>query len=482
VDVQGRTWQDAIEILIAEDSPTQAAKLKLLLEAKGYRARIAGNGRLALDAIRQHRPQLVLSDILMPELDGYGLCREIKSQPELRDLPVILVTSLIDPEDIVRGLECGADNFIRKPYNDEYLLARIEQVLMNRRLRDGQQDGDGIAVYFNGAHHHINAERRQILDLLISTYEQAVLVNEQLQARERQVNELNVRLAHHAAQLEATNREIAHQNLQLEQASRLKSEFLANMSHELRTPLNAVIGFSEALKSGLLGPLAAPQVDAIGDVYESGKHLLSLINDILDLSKVEAGKMELELEPTDVQRLMQSTANVFREKASSAQVQLRLQMEAVGWAMVDQRKMRQIIYNLVSNAIKFTPAKGSVVLRMCLMAASQIPLDKVVGGELGAAASVPQFLTIRVSDTGIGINETDRSRLFQPFVQLDSGLARKYEGTGLGLALVKQMVDLHGGVVTLSSEPGQGSEFTVWLPHLEAGVPASGIAVSGRAG
>jgi signal transduction histidine kinase len=254
------------------------------------------------------------------------------------------------------------------------------------------------------------------------------------------------------------------------------------MSHELRTPLNAVIGFSEALKSGLLGPLAAPQVDAIGDVYESGKHLLSLINDILDLSKVEAGKMELELEPTDVQRLMQSTANVFREKASSAQVQLRLQMEAVGWAMVDQRKMRQIIYNLVSNAIKFTPAKGSVVLRMCLMAASQIPLDKVVGGELGAAASVPQFLTIRVSDTGIGINETDRSRLFQPFVQLDSGLARKYEGTGLGLALVKQMVDLHGGVVTLSSEPGQGSEFTVWLPHLEAGVPASGIAVSGRAG
>lgn len=472
MDVQGRsTGHEAIEILIAEDSPTQAGKLKFLLEGRGYRARIAVNGRLALDAIRLRKPHLVLSDILMPELDGYGLCQAIKAQPELRDLPVILVTSLIDPEDIVRGLECGADNFIRKPYNDDYLLNRIEYVLMNRRLRDGQQDGNGIAVFFNGAHHHINAERRQILDLLISTYEQAVMVNEQLQARERQVNELNVRLAQHAAQLEVTNREIAHQNLQLEQASRLKSEFLANMSHELRTPLNAVIGFSEALKGGLLGPLAPAQMDAIGDVHESGKHLLSLINDILDLSKVEAGKMELELEPTEVQRLIQSTINVLREKASVGQIQLQLQMEAVGWAMVDQRKMRQIIYNLVSNAIKFTPAKGSVVLRMCLMDAADIPATKIVGGEMGAASSVSRFLTIRVTDTGIGINESDCHRLFQPFVQLDSGLARKYEGTGLGLALVKQMVDLHGGIVTLSSEPGRGSEFTVWLPHIAAGAP-----------
>ncbi|MFC7518255.1 hybrid sensor histidine kinase/response regulator [Herbaspirillum sp. GCM10030257] len=464
--------EELTEILIAEDSPTQAGKLRYLLEGKGYVARVAGNGRLALEAIRQRKPHLVLSDIVMPELDGYGLCHALKSDPALRDIPVILVTSLIDPEDIMRGLECGADNFIRKPYADDYLLARIEQVLMNRRLRQNREAGEGIVVYLNGAQHHITAEKQQILDLLVSTYEQAVLVNEQLQARERQVNELNVRLAQHAAQLEATNREIAHQNLQLEQASRMKSEFLANMSHELRTPLNAIIGFSEALKTGLLGPLESAQEEAVGDVFDSGKHLLSLINDILDLSKIEAGKMELELEPTDIQRLLQGTMTVFREKAAIGQIHLRLELENLGWTMLDQRKTRQIVFNLVSNAVKFTPASGSVTLRMCRMDREHLAGRRLVGDESTIAPDARQFITICVIDTGIGINDEDLGRLFQPFVQLDSGMARKYEGTGLGLALVKQLVDLHGGAMTVASVPGRGSEFMVWIPYLEANAPA----------
>lgn len=464
--------EELTEILIAEDSPTQAGKLRYLLEGKGYAVRVAGNGRLALEAIRQRKPHLVLSDIVMPELDGYGLCHALKSDPALRDTPVILVTSLIDPEDIVRGLECGADNFIRKPYADDYLLARIEQVLMNRRLRQDREAGEGIVVYLNGAQHHITAEKQQILDLLVSTYEQAVLVNEQLQVRERQVNELNVRLAQHAAQLEVTNREIAHQNLQLEQASRMKSEFLANMSHELRTPLNAIIGFSEALKTGLLGPLESAQEEAVGDVFDSGKHLLSLINDILDLSKIEAGKMELQLEPTDIQRLLQGTMTVFREKAAIGQIHLRLELENLGWTVLDQRKTRQIVFNLVSNAVKFTPASGSVTLRMCRMEREQLAGRRLVGDESTIAPDARQFITICVIDTGIGISDEDLGRLFQPFVQLDSGMARKYEGTGLGLALVKQLVDLHGGAMTVASVPERGSEFMVWIPYLEATAPS----------
>ena len=463
--------EELTEILIAEDSPTQAGKLRYLLEGKGYVARVAGNGRLALESIRQRKPHLVLSDIVMPELDGYGLCHALKSDPALRDIPVILVTSLIDPGDIVRGLECGADNFVRKPYADDYLLARIEQVLMNRRLRQDREASEGIVVYLNGAQHHITAEKQQILDLLVSTYEQAVLVNEQLQARERQVNELNVRLAQHAAQLEAINREIAHQNLQLEQASRMKSEFLANMSHELRTPLNAIIGFSEALKTGLLGPLESTQEEAVGDVFDSGKHLLSLINDILDLSKIEAGKMELELEPTDIQRLLQGTMTVFREKAATGQIHLRLELENLGWTMLDQRKTRQIVFNLVSNAVKFTPPSGSVTLRMCRMDRENLAGRRIVGDESAIAPDARQFITICVIDTGIGISDEDLGRLFQPFVQLDGGMARKYEGTGLGLALVKQLVDLHGGAMTVASVPERGSEFMVWIPYLGATAP-----------
>jgi two-component system, sensor histidine kinase and response regulator len=471
VDLNGGSLQRASEILVVEDNPTQAAKLRYLLEGKGYRVQVAGNGMLALESIRHNPPDLVVSDIVMPEMDGYSLCHAIKSDLRTCSIPVILVTSLSDPQDIVRGLECGADNFVRKPYADDYLLVRIDHVLINRQLRE-HTNGAGISVYLNGEKHTINAERHQILDLLISTHEQAVLVNEELQARERQVNELNVRLAQHVAQLEATNHEIARKNVELEQANRMKSEFLANMSHELRTPLNVIIGFSEALRNGLLGELQPQQQDATGDIYDSGKHLLALINDILDLSKIKAGKMALELEPTDMQELLQNSLTVFRDKAVAGQIRLRLEMEAIDPVMVDRQKTRQIIYKLLSNAVKFTPAGGSVTLRMCSMEPAQLSGRRMAGEGGTVDPAVDRYLTISVIDTGIGISEGDLGSLFKLFVQLDSSLARRYEGTGLGLALVKQMIELHGGVMTVSSEPQHGSEFMVWLPYREAEIPA----------
>jgi two-component system, sensor histidine kinase and response regulator len=461
------------EILIVEDSPTQAEKLRYLLESNGYAARVAGNGRLALEAIRQGKPALVLSDIVMPEMDGYALCNAIKSDARSRDVPVILVTSLVDSKDIVRGLECGADSFVRKPYAEHYLLSRIEHVLMNQQLRREPDPGDGIALYLDGQTHVIRAERQQVLDLLISTYEQAVLVNEELRTRERQVNELNARMAQHAAQLEETNQEIARQNLELAQASRMKSEFLANMSHELRTPLNAIIGFSEALKQGLLGRLSPQQEESVGDIFSSGKHLLSLINDILDLSKIESGKMELDLAPTDVQHLLQDSLTVFKDKAITGRIRLRLEMEALGWALLDQRKTRQILYNLVSNAVKFTPEGGAVTLRMCQTGQPWRDGARMIGNAAIETRDGVEFLEICVIDTGIGISADQLGRLFQPFVQLDSGLSRRYEGTGLGLALVKKLVELQGGRIGVKSRPGRGSEFFVWLPYRAIQAPAA---------
>ena len=458
--------QGNIEILIVEDSPTQAEKLRSMLAEKGCTPQVVSNGRLALEMLRYTTPDLVLSDVVMPEMDGYTLCREIKA---LHDVPVILVTSLIDPKDIVRGLECGADSFVRKPYDDAYLLTRIEHVLMTRQLRQGENGEAGIALYIGDTKHVVNAERRQILDLLISTYEQAVIVNEELLRRERQVNELNARLAQHAAQLEATNREIERKNLELQQASRMKSEFLANMSHELRTPLNAIIGFSEAMRQGLLGELQPQQVEYVGDIFDSGKHLLSLINDILDLSKIEAGKMEVEQEVSDIKHLLQSSLTVFREKALAGRIHLRLEMETIGWVMLDQRKTRQILYNLVSNAVKFTREGGAVTLRVCLTEHPSLEGRYPISDSqaLALAAGNGHYIEMSVIDTGIGINEQDLQRLCRPFEQLDSSLSRRYEGTGLGLALVKQLVELQGGFMAVRSQPGQGSEFTVWLPYRE---------------
>ena len=270
-------------------------------------------------------------------------------------------------------------------------------------------------------------------------------------------------------QLIEHQQEIAQKNLQLEEASRLKSEFLAHMSHELRTPLNAIIGFSSALAEGLGGPLNEKQVEFTHFIFDGGKHLLSLINDILDLSKIEAGKMSLELETTDIKALLESSLSVVRERAVAHGITLQLDAESLGCVMADQRKTKQIIYNLLSNAVQFTPDGGAVILRLCSVRCAEVPANSLCASAVGEALPTTQFLSMSVMDTGIGIVLADLNRLFQPFMQLDSGLSRKYEGTGLGLALVKQLVELHNGHLFVQSEVGKGSTFTVWLPLLVEG-------------
>ncbi|MHB1758482.1 MAG: response regulator [Leptospirillum sp.] len=258
-----------------------------------------------------------------------------------------------------------------------------------------------------------------------------------------------------ASELRAHSGELLQKNQMLRMADQAKSDFLANMSHELRTPLNAVIGFSELLKDGVLGGLAPEQEEAALDIFESGQHLLSLINDILDLSKVEAGMMKLELEATDLQNLLQNALGVVREKATAHQISLSIEVGPDFPPMVlDQRKTKQILYNLLSNAVKFNVKGGRVILR----AQRHSDLKKPEFSDF------PTWLEISVTDTGIGISNKDLDRLFQPFVQVDSGLDRHYEGTGLGLSLLKRMVELHGGRVSVESVLGEGSTFHVWLP------------------
>ncbi|NHZ89270.1 response regulator [Massilia sp. CCM 8733] len=439
---------EEFEILIVEDSPTQAERLRRLIQSKSYQVRVALNGQLALALIREQKPDLVLSDIIMPEMDGYELCHIIKSDPALRDIPVILVTALNDPKDIIRGIECGADNFVRKPYAEDYLLSRISHMLLNLRLREGPppEVEAGIALYLGNQKHFINAGRQQILDLLISTYEQAVQVNSELQARERQVIELNMRLAHHAAELETINREIAHKNLELAEASRMKSAFIANMSHELRTPLNAIIGFTGALLMKLPGPLTPDQDKQLNTIRSSARHLLSLINDILDVAKIEAGKVTLALERVQCQDLLNHTADTLRPLA--AQKGLSLSVELPLEAIVidsDRRALTQIIINLVNNAIKFTD-QGSV----------KVALSQ----RLDASGLLTEF---SVSDSGAGIKPEDQSKLFQAFSQLDSTSTRHAEGAGLGLYLCQNLANLLGGNLYFTSDYGTGSTFTLAL-------------------
>ncbi len=239
-------------------------------------------------------------------------------------------------------------------------------------------------------------------------------------------------------------REIEDKGRQLEVASRHKSEFLANMSHELRTPLNAIIGFSEVLAERMVGDVNEKQTEYLHDILESGRHLLSLINDILDLSKVEAGRLELELSRFHLPTAVDSALTLVRERASRHGIALEVAVGAeVGDVVADERKIRQILLNLLSNAVKFTPEGGCVGV---------------------TAASAAGVVTIAVSDTGIGIALEDQEAVFEEFRQVGLASARKHEGTGLGLALAKRFVELHGGRIGVRSQVGHGSTFTFTLP------------------
>jgi len=239
-------------------------------------------------------------------------------------------------------------------------------------------------------------------------------------------------------------REIEDKSAQLEVATQHKSEFLANMSHELRTPLNAVIGFSEVLLERMFGDLNPKQDEYLQDILSSGRHLLSLINDILDLSKIEAGRMELELTTFDLPVALDNALTLVRERATRHGIRLDLAVDdRVGAVVGDERKIKQVILNLLSNAVKFTPEGGRVTVR---------------------ALPAGDAVEVAVSDTGIGIAPEDREAIFEEFRQVGSDYARKREGTGLGLTLARKFVELHGGTIRVESEVGRGSTFTVALP------------------
>ncbi len=263
--------------------------------------------------------------------------------------------------------------------------------------------------------------------------------NEELQVMNEELQTMN-------EELQVQQKELSEANFKLAEASKAKSDFLANMSHELRTPLNSIIGFSEILQDELYGELNEKQHEYVRDVYGSGKHLLNLINDILDLSKVESGKMELELCGFPLADILNASMAMLKEKAMKHDIKLGIEIEPDADMTIeaDERKLKQIMFNLLSNAVKFTPDGGSVIVQV-----RKVP---------------PDFIEISVTDTGIGIAPENIQKLFKEFSQIESPYTKQYEGTGLGLALTERLVELHGGKIWVESEFGKGSKFTFTIP------------------
>jgi len=312
-------------------------------------------------------------------------------------------------------IEGGAD--VPEPVRRGSRIIGLKSVIFSPMLWEGR----GIGAIFVGRATVGEFSEKEIA-LLKTFADQAVIAIQ------------NARLFH----------EIQEKSHQLEIADQHKSAFLANMSHELRTPLNAVIGFSEMLAARYFGELTAKQAEYVNDIYTSGRHLLSLINDILDLSKIEAGRMELEVADFDLRAALDNALTLVRERAQRGGVALRLETDPrLGAYRGDERKLKQVVLNLLSNAVKFTPSGGAVSV---------------------SAKQVDGNAEIAVSDTGVGIAPADQEAIFEAFRQVGTDVTRKREGTGLGLALTRRFVELHGGTIRLESAPGKGSTFTVTLP------------------
>jgi len=422
------------EILVVEDSFTQALLIQAVLEEADYRVGLAKNGLEALNYLKGRKPDLVVSDIIMPEMDGYEMCRHIKADGTLKHIPVMLLTSLSDPEDVIRGLACGADNFITKPYKEAFLLARIKSILANRELRKKSPKGEGVEVIFGGKEYNITSDRFQILDLLFSSFENAVQKNQELETA--------------IENLQRTQEALADAKEVAEKANRAKSLFLANMSHDIRTPMNGIIGMTDLC---LETTLDDEQREYLNMVRMSADSLLSLLNDILDFSKIEGNMLELENIDFNLRDHLEDILKTLALLAHKKGLELACRIENdVPIALVgDPGRLRQVIVNLIGNAVKFT-SEGEILLGVTKISESD---DSVT-------------LHFSVKDTGIGIPPEKQKTIFEAFSQADESTTRKYGGTGLGLSISGKLAALMGGDIGVDSVLGEGSTF-----HFDATFP-----------
>jgi two-component system, sensor histidine kinase and response regulator len=442
-----------VHVLIAEDSPTQAEQLKFILERRGCQVAWAANGNDALAMMERRKPVVVISDIVMPGMDGYRLCKRIREQEAFREVPFILLTSLSDPEDVIKGLECGADNFITKPYDEDDLVSRIQYTLANCRVREHERTQAGVEVVFAGRTHFITSDRLQILNLLLSTYETAIHKNRQLtQARDelKSLNEeLDERVRERTAEIQSLNanleKRVAERTAELLDANKELDAFANSVSHDLRTPLRHIHGFAEMLNKRIAEGLDAVSAKYLANITDASLRMSRLIDDLLSFSRVT--RLNMRKVRVDMRTLLDECIRELAPETSGRNIvwEIGELPEVEG----DPSMLKQVLANLLSNAVKFTGKVSRAII------------------EIQAVPEKENEVTFLVRDNGAGFDMEYSDKLFGVFQRLHT--QQDFEGTGIGLANVRRIITRHGGRVWAESAVDQGATFYFRLPLPGAG-------------
>jgi len=397
-------------ILIVDDSLTNLTLLNAVLQQDGFQVVLANSGEKAFALAQEKQPDVILLDVEMPGWNGYETCKRLKKEPLLAQIPVLFLSTLNKAEDKLRAFEAGGIDYVHKPFQEKELLARV--------------------------HTHVELYRlREKLEQKIAEQNQEILAY---------ATQLEKKVTERTAELNSA-KEIA------ETANLTKTRFLANMSHELRTPMSAIIGYSEMLIEDTEDLEMLDFCDDLKKIRVAGKHLLGLINDVLDISKIESGRMDLYLETFQVETLVNEVIATIQPLADNKANHLEIHLvKPLGEITADLTKTRQILFNLLSNAAKFTEDA-----RICLQVKREAAHEGLMREE---------SICFCIKDEGIGMTPEQQQKLFQPFSQVDASTTRRFGGTGLGLAITKQFTEMMGGQISVESEFGSGSRFSIYLP------------------
>ena len=496
---------DKIKILIAEDSITQAMQLQHILEVNGYDAAIAANGREALQSIGASRPSIVISDIVMPEMDGYELCRQIKSSESYRDISVILLTALSQPQAVIWALQSGADKFITKPYDEKHLLSTIEHLLLNKDLKSPQEIiQKGISVSYEGETYLIASNRLQILNLLLSTYETAMAKNFDLMGAQDELKRLNKELEERVqkrtetlrievaerkagqAALLAKNEELNAVTQQLWQAAKLATmgELASSIAHELNNPLATV-----SLRIESLTAQTSPddprrrELEIIGQEVE---RMGNLVTNLLQFSR----RSQKQISTVDIREETEKTLELihYHFRKNNIQVIREFAPEVPG-ILADRQQLRQLFLNLFTNASDAMPKGGTLTIRIYAQGSgdrdhgsgnrvqesgvAQTPEPRSLSGpEADPRSPIPDpkgeaFVIIEIADTGTGIPPEILPKVMEPFYTTKP----EGKGTGLGLAICRRIAQEHRGTIDITSEgiPGKGTKVRITLSSTDTG-------------